>query len=190
MDLSEEMLRAAQDKARRAGEPVRFIRQDMRALELHRPVDAVISICDGVNYLLTDADLDAFFASAARNLRPGGVLAFDISTREKLGAMDGQVYFEDGNDITWMWRNALSGDTLVMDLTFFERRPGGMYARHDERHTQRLHDPEKLIKMMKKAGFADIVTVSKDGIKGALADPERLYFSAVKAGQPKADMNR
>ena len=52
IDLSQEMLWQAAQKARKAGFGIPFIRQDMRQLRLHRPVDAVLATCDGVNYLL------------------------------------------------------------------------------------------------------------------------------------------
>ena len=64
IDLSQEMLWQAAQKARKAGFGIPFIRQDMRQLRLHRPVDAVLATCDGVNYLLQDVDAAAFFQSA------------------------------------------------------------------------------------------------------------------------------
>ena len=63
IDLSQEMLWQAAQKARKAGFGIPFIRQDMRQLRLHRPVDAVLATCDGVNYLLQDVDAAAFFQS-------------------------------------------------------------------------------------------------------------------------------
>ena len=59
IDLSQEMLWQAAQKARKAGFGIPFIRQDMRQLRLHRPVDAVLATCDGVNYLLQDVDAAA-----------------------------------------------------------------------------------------------------------------------------------
>lgn len=47
IDLSQEMLWQAAQKARKAGFGIPFIRQDMRQLRLHRPVDAVLATCDG-----------------------------------------------------------------------------------------------------------------------------------------------
>ena len=52
VDLSQEMLWIAAQKARKQGMGLPFIQQDMRKLHLHRQMDAVIATCDGVNYLL------------------------------------------------------------------------------------------------------------------------------------------
>lgn len=81
LDISMEMLRVAGEKARGQGVSVPFVRQDMRKLLLHRPMDAVFCACDGVNYLTTPEDARAFFAAAYRALRPGGGLFFSIFPR-------------------------------------------------------------------------------------------------------------
>ena len=64
VDLSREMLWQAAQKARKNGIAIPFVQQDMRCLNLHKPVDAVLATCDGVNYLLDDDRLSAFFAAA------------------------------------------------------------------------------------------------------------------------------
>ena len=47
VDLSQEMLWIAAQKARRQGIGMPFVQQDMRNLHLHRQMDAVIATCDG-----------------------------------------------------------------------------------------------------------------------------------------------
>ena len=49
VDISGDMLRIASEKARRAALKIPFVEQDMRKLALHRPQDAIICACDGVN---------------------------------------------------------------------------------------------------------------------------------------------
>ena len=106
MDLSQEMLWIAAQKARAQGLQGLFVRQDMRNLRLHRPVDAVLATCDGVNYLLTQDDLMGFLASAYEAIRPGGALIFDVSTPHKLEHTLGNTTFcEDTPHITYMWQN-------------------------------------------------------------------------------------
>ena len=106
IDLSQEMLWQAAQKARKAGFGIPFIRQDMRQLRLHRPVDAVLATCDGVNYLLQDVDAAAFFQSAWEAIKPGGGLFFDVSTPYKLEHLLGSQFMgEDRRDVTYMWQN-------------------------------------------------------------------------------------
>ena len=158
-DLSGEMLARAQEKARRFGVQAMFVRQDMCALALPRPVDALVCACDGVNYLLDDERLTAFFGAAFRALKPGGVLAFDISSRAKLRDTLGNGFFgEDRDDVTYLWANRYdeAAQTVTMDLTFFVREADGRYRRFDETHVQKAHDPARLEALLRQTGFADI----------------------------------
>ena len=92
VDLSEEMLARAMEKARAAGLMIPFVRQDMCALALPRPVDALVCGCDGVNYLLDDDRLRAFFTRARESLKPGGALYIVI--RKQQGAESAEKYLK------------------------------------------------------------------------------------------------
>ena len=84
VDISDDMLRLANIKARRNAQKIVFACQDMAQLTLPRPVDAIICACDGVNYLTTDEALSGFFRSAHAAIKDGGCLAFDISSRSSI----------------------------------------------------------------------------------------------------------
>ena len=71
VDLSAPMLEIAGDKLRRAGVSAPLVCQDMCRLQLHRPVDALVCPCDGVNYLVEDSQVAAFFRRAYALLKPG-----------------------------------------------------------------------------------------------------------------------
>ena len=64
VDLSEEMIAAAMEKARKAGLDIPFVRQDMTALKVPGRVHAVLATCDGVNYLTSPEKARACFAAA------------------------------------------------------------------------------------------------------------------------------
>lgn len=181
-DLSCDMLRLAQIKARSAGVSIPFVCQDMRALELPRPVDAIAACCDAVNYLTDHDSVRAFFDGAFRYLKKGGVLAFDISSRHKLCAMDGSFYGEERDSIAYLWQNEMEPDTqvLLMDLTFFVETDGGLYRRFEERHMQRAHSEEELRAWLSDAGFSDIRVYGDKTMLPPAADEKRLHFTAKK----------
>ena len=143
VDLSREMLWQAAQKSRKQGIAIPFVRQDMRALNLHRPVDAVLATCDGVNYLLTEEDLLSFFRAAARSVRPGGALVFDVSTPYKLrNVLCAGLMGEDRENITYLWQNTWheKRQTVELDLCFFLREKDGQYRRMEEQQQQRAWD--------------------------------------------------
>ena len=182
-DLSGEMLEVAADKARRSGVQVMFVRQDMCRLQLPRPVDALVCGCDGVNYLLTDERVRTFFEHAHAAIRPGGALAFDISSPYKLEHVLGNGFYgEERDDVAYLWSNSFNPEkrTVRMDLTFFRRENSGLYRRFSETHTQRAHEPDVLKSMLEQCGFGDVQIFGDRTFDPPKADEMRIHFLAVR----------
>ncbi|MBR6218992.1 MAG: class I SAM-dependent methyltransferase [Clostridia bacterium] len=182
-DLSGEMLARAQEKARRFGVQVMFVEQDMCALTLPRPVDALVCACDGVNYLLTGERVARFFERAHEALRPGGALAFDFSTEKKLRETLGNGLFgEDRDDVTYLWANRYDENdkTATMDLTFFVREADGRYRRFDETHVQKAHDPDRLEALLAQYGFTRVRVYGDRTLDAPDANAQRIHMTAVR----------
>ncbi len=182
-DLSAPMLARAQEKARQCGVRAMFVQQDIRALEMPRPVDAIVCGCDGVNYLLNDEGVRAFFDRAHASIRPGGALAFDISSAWKLERTLGNGFFgEDRDDVTYLWNNRFDSGarTVTMDLTFFVRRPDGLYRRFDETHVQRAYEPEHLRELLAESGFSEIRVFGDRTFEPPATDAPRIFFLAIR----------
>jgi ubiquinone/menaquinone biosynthesis C-methylase UbiE len=183
VDLSEEMLRVAQEKARAFGVKAAFIHQDMCRLALPGRVDAVLATCDGVNYLTRDGQAGAFFKSAYQALRPGGMLAFDVSSRAKLSGTLGDAFFgEDREEITYLWQNAWNEEKqcVRMDIAFFLREADGRYRRFDETHVQRAYGEDELTGLLEQAGFADIRALGGFTMQPPTGAEERMHVLAIK----------
>ena len=180
VDLSEAMLERAAEKARRRGAILPLVCQDMCALSLHRPVDAILCPCDGVNYLLTDEQVAAFFQRAYAQLKRGGVLAFDVSTPDKLFSLAQAPCYEDRSDLTYIWVSARRGSLVEMALTFFLRQGGGLYQRFDEIQTQRAHTQEELSAQLIKAGFERITVYGDRTLTPPRPGEARWHVTAVK----------
>jgi len=77
IDLSENQLTRAREKAIEAGVAVDFLRRDARSFRFDVPFGAAIMICEGAFPLMeTDAENAAILASVSQALRPGGRLVF------------------------------------------------------------------------------------------------------------------
>ena len=184
-DLSGEMLAKAQAKMRRMGLNIPFIEQDMRSLRTHRSMDAVLCCCDGVNYLTGDGDLEAFFRSAYRTLREGGLLLFDVSSAYKLERILGSNTFgEDLEECTYLWQNRYSpSERLVtMDLIFFVPGEQGLYRRFDETHVQRAYTEDEIRSALAETGFINAECFAFPALGPVEATTERIQWKAVKKG--------
>ena len=176
-DISDEMLAQASGKSRRLGLQIPWIHQDIRAIRTHRPLDAVVCACDGVNHLMSDADILKFLHGAYNALRPGGTLAFDISSAYKLSRILGcNTFGEDKSDVCYLWNSNYDEATHVcqMDLTFFSRIKSrqengsslcgadcGTYTNDTykcfrETIIQKAHDAGHLQKLMEGSGFSRV----------------------------------
>ncbi|GHU72298.1 methyltransferase [Clostridia bacterium] len=183
-DRSVEMLGAASEKARSMGIAIPFIRQDLRRLAVHKPMDAVVCACDGVNYLLNDEDVRQFAAAAYVALRPGGGLFFDISSAYKLEhVLGGRCFGEDFEDMAYLWRNLFNHKTrrLTMELTFFTREADGRYAAARETHVQRAHEADALLGLLEGCGFVNVQAFGGIGFDSPKHDAERIHIMALRA---------
>ncbi len=183
LDISQEMLFIASQKARAAGSRAIFIRQDMRSLQLHRSVDAILATCDGVNYLTHERDLAAFFASAFAALRPGGGLFFDVSTPYKLEhTLGSRTLCEDTPHITYMWDNRWHAKTRTVDLNLciFVREADGRYRRMDESQRQRGWTMDELSEALHAAGFETPAFYGNSRLTFPRSTEERWHVAAVR----------
>jgi len=183
VDLSSSMLRRAEEKARKWGVNAAFVRQDMKKLQLPRRFSVIFATCDGVNYLTTPADVQAFFGAAYRQLLPGGVLCFDCSSRHKLENMMGDAFFgEERDGLSVLWQNKLNKEShiLTMDVTFFVREEDGRYRRFREQHRQRAHSQQELTEWLNHAGFEDIHAFGEMRKDAPMENDIRIHYIARK----------
>ncbi len=180
LDISEDMLNVARQKLLKEGINIRLIQGDMRAISLHKKVDAVVCACDGINYLKTSECVKQAFLSVFNNLNDGGKFIFDISSKNKLISYDNVLYSEDSDEATYIWRNKVEDDLLTMDITFFVPQDEETYVRFDETHVQRMHTQEEIISWLKETGFT-LISVTDDYSNEPISEKTgRITFIAQK----------
>lgn len=179
-DASVEMLEIARSKGP-TDPPVLYLQQDMRSFELYGTVRAIVSVCDSLNYILTEEELAQVFALVDNYLDPGGLFVFDMNTpfkyRELLGD---RTFAENRDEVSYIWENTWYEDEQIneYDLTLFLAQPGGSYRRFDEVHTQRSFDPDKVRDLLEGAGLK-VEAVLKAYTREPLTDDcERMMFVA------------
>ena len=171
IDQSREMLAEASQKCRAT-----FVLQDMKKLQLPRPMDMAVIVNDGVNYL-NGSELVPFFTNLAANLRDGAPLVFDVSTPYKLqNVLGNNVFFVDDDEATLLWSNKTHADKTVLSLTLFEKN-GEHYKRFDEQHLQYAHTFETLTSALVQAGFQLVEITAEYGKKLTNTALRATYFA-------------
>ena len=181
-DFSESMLQIAVEKRAESGLDILYIEQDMRELELHKKMSAIISLCDSMNYMLSEEDLLKTFQSAKNNLSPGGLFIFDLKTVYCFQyIMGNEMWVEHTEDASYIWENYFheENNTNEYMLTIFRQDPeSGLYRRMEESHYQRAYELEDIKRLLEKAGFEQIDTFGSRIGKKVEDDSERVYIVA------------
>ncbi|MDF2891335.1 MAG: Methyltransferase type 11 [Clostridia bacterium] len=182
VDISEEMLTIAENKARNKKINIKFIKQNMTDLALNKSFDAVLCMCDGVNYIVEEEDLFHYFQAVYQLMNSGGIFIFDISSRYKLSSILGDnTLFQEKDDFCYIWENSYyeEEELLEMRLNFFIPKQD-MYKRMEEFHVQRAYSEEYLTALLKEAGFQNIRSFDDLKLKKPHSKSERIFFAAQK----------
>ena len=181
VDMSEEMLTAAAQKAAEETNPPAFACQMLQELSLPRGVDLAVCALDSLDYILDPKDCAEAIRRVYKALNPGGIFIFDVNTPEKLRAMDGQVFLDEDDDVYCVWRGEFDEETNIcsygMDL--FQRH-GEVWHRSFEEHREYAYSREQLTDFLRQSGFTSIAVYADRSFEAPRPGEQRIYFKARK----------
>lgn len=181
VDMSEEMLTVAQQKAAQLPRAPQFICQRLEQLWLPRGVDLAVCALDSLDYITAPDLCRQAIRRIYKALNPGGIFIFDVNTPEKLRAMDGQVFLDEDEDVYCVWRGEFDDNTNIcsygMDL--FQRR-GKLWQRSFEEHQEYAYSQQQLTDYLKEAGFTHIQVYADRILEAPRPGEQRIYFKARK----------
>ena len=181
VDMSEEMLCVAAQKAENEENRPRFVCQKLQQLHLPRGVDLAVCALDSMDYIVEPADCAQAIRRIYKALNPGGCFIFDVNTPEKLRAMDGQVFLDENDHTFCVWRGEFDDKTNIcsygMDL--FQRR-GEVWCRSFEEHREYAYSASQLVGYLKEAGFTDIAVYGDRRLEAPNGEDQRIYLKARK----------
>lgn len=132
IDNAEEMLEIAMEKRMQSGKDILYLLQDMREFELYGTVGAVISVCDSLNYILDEEDMQKVFDLVNNYLYPGGIFVFDFNTVYKYETVIGDTTIaENREDCSFIWDNYYHDEERIneYDLTIFVEEEEELFRR-------------------------------------------------------------
>ena len=181
VDMSEDMLAVASQKAGDIHPAPWFLCQSLQELRLPRAVDLAVCALDSLDYITNPADCAEAIRRVYKYLNPGGIFIFDVNTPEKLRAMDGQVFLDEDDDVYCVWRGEFDEETNIcsygMDL--FQRQ-GNLWERSFEEHCEYAYSAEQLVGYLKSAGFTHIRVYGDRCFEAPREGEQRIYIKARK----------
>ena len=181
VDMSEEMLCQAAQKAEMLEHRPIFICQKLQKLQLPRGVDLAVCALDSLDYITDPEDCREAIQRIYRVLNPGGCFIFDVNTPQKLQAMDDQIFLDEDDDVYCVWRGDFDSDsnicTYAMDL--FQRQ-GDTWLRSYEEHREYAYSAEQLTAYLREAGFTRIEVYADRRFEAPGPDEQRIYLKARK----------
>lgn len=181
VDMSEEMLCVASQKAQELSNPPQFICQKLQQLYLPKGVDLAVCALDSLDYITDPADCEEAIRRVYKVLNPGGCFVFDVNTPEKLRAMDDQVFLDEDDDVYCVWRGEFDEETNIctygMDL--FQRQ-GTLWQRSSEVHEEYAYSAQQLKEYLKEAGFTHIRVYGDRRMEAPREGEQRIYIKARK----------
>lgn len=192
IDYSEEMLQAAMAKKQQSKNGILYLCQDMRELDLYSTVGTVISVCDSINYLLEDEEIEDTFQLVNNYLYPGGLFIFDFNTVYKYETVIGDTTIaENREECSFIWENYYHDKEHIneYDVTIFVKEEKGKesFRRFCETHYQRGYTLEEMKEFIEKAGMEFVLALDADTHKAPTEESQRIYMIAREQGKAWLD---
>jgi SAM-dependent methyltransferase len=154
-DISPSMVELAREQF---GERAEIFVADMRELPRIDSFDLVTCLDDALNYVLSDDELAGSLEGIARNLRPGGLLIFDLNTVTTYRWMFAGDFASESDGVFLCWHGQASEDAEPGEihsavLEVFATEDGECWRRHSCRHVQRHHTREAVDAALERAGL-------------------------------------
>jgi SAM-dependent methyltransferase len=193
VDSSEDMLQVAREKGDEWGDSILYLCQDMREFELFGTVAAVISVCDSMNYILSEEDLLKVFRLVNNYLDPKGIFIFDLDTQYAYQELLGDnTIAENREEGSFIWENTYYEEEMVneINLTLFlpeqelkgtntngEESPA-YFRKYEENHYRKAYPLDTVKRLIEEAGMEWVAAYDALTEKKPKKDSERVYIIA------------
>ncbi|MCR5452544.1 MAG: class I SAM-dependent methyltransferase [Lachnospiraceae bacterium] len=183
IDASFDMLMKAREYE---AEGILYLEQDMREFELYGTMAAIVSVCDSMNYLTDDGDMEKVFSLVKNYLDPGGIFIFDVNTVYKYENILGeQIITDNREEGSFIWENYYDRQKRIneYELTLFirDRQLSGengedLYKKYEETHFQRAYGIDEITEKVNESGLILKKVLDTDTMQTPSNTSERVCF--------------
>ncbi|MCP8857810.1 class I SAM-dependent DNA methyltransferase [Latilactobacillus fuchuensis] len=184
LDLSEEMLSIASEKATEADVTLPLLQGDMTDLGEIGTFDAVTCFDDSICYMPDLDHVKQVFEQVYQRLNVGGQFLFDAHSLHQMDDLfPGFMYNDKTEETAFMW-TSYAGEvphSVEHDLSFFvwDDQIDG-YQELNELHHERTYPLADFTTTLEQVGFKNVQVSADFGQNAVQTDSVRWFFSAVK----------
>ncbi len=192
IDNSIDMLSIAREKSADKNKEILYLHQDMREFELYGTVKAAVSICDSINYIMSDEELMEVFKLVNNYLDPNGIFIFDFNTEYKYkNILSDNIIAENREAGSFIWENYYYEEEMVneYELTIFlkHNEDEELYKKYVETHYQKAYTLNKIKKLINKSGLEFVQAYDAFTYDNPTNKSERIYIIAREKGKAQGE---
>ncbi len=156
IDESEKMLKIAREKLKNS-KKVKFLKMNMRNINLDEQFDAAFSFFDTMNYILDEKDMIRCMSGVYRVLKNSGIFIFDMNTYYSLKEIwNNSTTVKEVENIFSIWKNKWDEDKKISTLNLIlQVKENDKKLILEETHRERAYFPWEIEKIIKKVGFKE-----------------------------------
>lgn len=184
LDLSENMLSLANERAVEEQVDIPLIQADMMELSDIGQFEAVTCFSDSLCYMPDEKAVLKVFQQVYNVLTETGKFLFDVhSIYQTDTVFPGYMFNDQSDEISFLWRSYAGEEphSVEHDLTFFVYDEElDLYDRYDETHKERTYSLDQYKNMLSKAGFSSVEVSADFGDSEVIEESPRWFFVCTK----------
>jgi len=185
LDLSEEMLMMAYNRAVEEDVNVQWVEGDMLDLSEVGTYQAVTCFSDSLCYMPGRQQVQQVFDEVYAILEEGGLFIFDVHSIHQIrDIFPGYSYHQNDEDYAFLW-DSYQGEkdySITHELTFYVKvdEEDELFERKDEVHQERTYTMDNYLMMLENSGFYDVEVYADFEDLAPTEESKRWFFVCKK----------
>ncbi|MFW6022079.1 MAG: class I SAM-dependent DNA methyltransferase [Halanaerobiaceae bacterium] len=177
IDISEEMLRIAGEKAEKRGLRIDFEKGDLRNFNINKKFDMAYCLFDSLNYILSEDELRSVFENVSNVLKKDGYFIFDMNTIKRLMSIHPGKTVINGDTYSCIWEDIIDKENKrwQVKLKIYLKNLDEYF---EEFHQETGYEISIIEKLLKDSGFKYIDVYNAYTFTRANDNDNRVYFVA------------
>lgn len=161
LDLSEEMLTIASERANEAEVSLQFVAGDMMDLSEVGQYEAITCYSDSLCYMKNRQEVQQVFDTVYSALEDEGIFIFDVHSIYQMETVFPEYsYHYQTEEFAFLWDSYPGEKPFSIEhfLTFFiqDEKEGNHFSRFDELHEERTYPLDQYRMMLENANFSEV----------------------------------